>query len=116
MATAPTPGARRQEEAEAAVITVKLDGEVHRLRIGEMSALDVGALRRATGLRTRELIRLGIQAPDIDVGATMIWLARRQNGEPRLDYETAVSQLTYVNELSIGDDEPEPEDDDSPEG
>jgi hypothetical protein len=113
MATAPKPGARAQKEADEAVISVTVDGTAHHLRIGELTALDVGALRRATGWTTRHLVQLAIENRDIDVAATLVWLARRQHGEPRLEHEAVAATFTYANDFTFGD--TEEEDDDSPE-
>ncbi len=111
MATAPKPGARNRDREQDLSVTVRLDDQCFTFRLGEMSALDAGALRRATGLSFPQLMRCANDAPDLDTAAALIWLARRQNGEPTLAYETVAAGVTPRNAPSFVAEE----DDDSPE-
>ena len=114
MATAPRPGAARRKEAENASITVKVDDAAYTMRMAEISARDTGDLRRATGMSVAEVMVCAQESPDLDVAAALIWLARRQNGEPKLPYDDVAGDLTYGSDFDLEEDS-EADDEDSPE-
>lgn len=91
MATAPRPGAVRQiEQSEAVtdalrqVVTVACKAEDRTLSfsMGDVTARDDLACRKATGMNTGELVGAA-QVGQLEVLA-LWWLARRHNGEPDL--------------------------------
>ncbi len=107
MATAPKPGARQQAEADKIAITVKLDGNAYTFRMSEVSALDTGTLRRATGMSLSKIMQCALEDPDIDVVSALVWLARRQNGEPKLTYGAVAGELGYDSEFDLETEEVE---------
>ncbi len=114
MATAPKPGASRRSLIEQVAVTVTLDDQVHVFRMGEMCALDAGALRRL-GWSLPQLLSYAQGKPDIEVAAVLVWLARRQNGEPGLPYEAVAGEITYGNDFEFGEQAEAEAQDDSPE-
>lgn len=117
MATAPQPGASRRAAAalDDIAITVVVDDVAHVFRPGEMSALDASALRKEAGMSLRSLLSQINDDPDLDVVAAIVWLARRQAGNPASFTEVAEA-ISYQSTISAGDDAPAVEEDpDSPE-
>lgn len=116
MATAPLPGAVRRDEAAAATLTIKIDGEAaFTLRPGDLSAADAAALRRETGMSLAAVMRAGMTDPDIDLFAALAWLARRQAGD-KVTFEEVASEFTYDRNYEQTVDPSEAiEDTDSPE-
>lgn len=112
MARAPKPGTTRPTEAAGIVVVV--DGVPHPFNVSEMSARDVGDLRRATGMSSKSLLIAAASDIDIDIVASLVWLSRRQNGEPKLAYEDVADVMTHDTALSFGG-TAEPADPNSPE-
>jgi hypothetical protein len=112
MATAPRPGGARSGDDEL-TITVKVDGEPYTVRPNDITANLVGQLRRVTGFSLQALMQAAADAPDLDVIAGLVWLARRQRGE-NVNYEKVAESISYSSEIESAD-EPEPEDPNSPE-
>jgi hypothetical protein len=110
MATAPKPGSTR----EPRVVLVTVNGETYPFSPDEISAVDAASLRKATGMSLRSVLDSATKDPDIDVVAALLWLSRRQNGEPNLPYDAVAAEVHYTSkfELSSGTHD---EDDDSPE-
>lgn len=118
MAKAPRPGTARKAEAERQVYKITIDGTAHYLRLGEVSAIETGELRRATGFGLRHLGYALLADPDIDVVAGVVWLARRQAGERSLPYETVAGSITYDTTIDIDvvdNDQAEKEETENPE-
>jgi hypothetical protein len=101
MARAPRPGAGKRAAQQQNVYKVTLDGTAHYLRLREVSAIETGELRRATGFGMRHLGYALVADPDIDVVAGVVWLARRQAGERSLPYDTVAGAITYDTEVEI---------------
>lgn len=95
------PPPRPRKNSPAVVLRMTVDGTTHNLRVNEISALDAAALRRATGMSFAAVMRAAQDDADIDVVAALIWLARRQNGEEHLTYETVAADLDYGAELDF---------------
>jgi hypothetical protein len=95
-----------------------IDGEQYKVTMGDLTALDVGALRKQTGKSFPSLLsELFSDDADIDTIAAVLWLARRVNGgEPDLTFAEVAAETGYdvITKLSA---EPASEDDEgkSPE-
>lgn len=109
MAKAPPPGGKTAGE-----ITIIVDGTKHPVRVDEITARDTGDLRRATGSSLKTVLRSMSNDMDIDTIAALVWLSRRQNGEPHLDYDIVASSINYLTDWDNADEADEDEDEDSP--
>ena len=74
---------------------IVIDGVRYEFRHTEVSAVDTGELRRATGMSFRKLMESAKSDADIDVIAALVWLSRRQNGEPDVAYDTVAASIGY---------------------
>src|SRR5688572_24611026 len=108
MAKAPPPGGKTPGE-----ITIIVDGTKHPVRVDEITARDSGDLRRSTGSSLKAVLRSMSGDMDIDTIAALVWLSRRQNGEPLLDYDVVAEAITYGTEVDYTD-ATDDEDEDSP--
>lgn len=114
MAKAPRPGTSRRQEEAAWIIRISLDGKMHTLRPGELSAVDVGECRRQAPMKFAQVLAVVREKADdaseydIDITAILIWLARRQHGEPNLRYREVADAITYNSDFT-----PVPENDDT---
>jgi hypothetical protein len=74
-----------------------IDGEVYKITTGDLSALDVMALRKQTGKSFPQLLsELFGDDSDIDTIAAVLWLARKVNGdEPHLTFEQVAEETGY---------------------
>jgi len=86
------------KKAEA-TIRISVDGQHYTFRPGDVTALDAQALRRATGMSMRGLWDAAQNDPDIDVIASLVWLARRAK-EPSLSYETVAKAIGYDSDIA----------------
>lgn len=112
MATAPRPGVGRRAESAALSITIKVDEVAYTLWPGELTAADSSALRRAT--REQWGVPVSIQRllssvlagtddtiePDIDAVAMVVWLARRQTGDP-VTLDVVMASITFDSSFEI---------------
>ena len=124
MATAPRPGAVREneqsEEVAAAlrqVVTIECgaDGRSLSFSMGDVTARDDLACRKATGMNTGELVG-ATQVGQLEVLA-LWWLARRHNGEPDLLLEDVLDEFpTQGDFLAAGFKSPEIEDEEAAGG
>ena len=89
-----TTEAKRNAELDQG-IRIDLDGQVYEVRAGDLTALDTGALRRATGLSFLGLLEALGTSPDIDLIAAVVWLSRRLKGERGLPYEAVAEEMGY---------------------
>lgn len=115
MATAPNPrqmAAQRRAEAFANFrVVIVVDGAEHVFRLAEVTAIDVADLRRALGISPTDLAGELSVLPDADRAAAAVWLARRQAGERRLEYETVAEKFKVGMAVSVHhEDEPEADD------
>lgn len=101
MAKAPRPGAGKRAKAARQVYKVTIDGTDHFLRMGEVTAIETGELRRQTGFGLRHLGYALLSDPDIDIVAAVVWLCRRQAGERGLALDTVAGAITYDTEIDI---------------
>lgn len=103
------PRPTKKKSADEFVIVVIADGKRYALRPNEIPAVDSAACRRATGMSARGLLEASRTDPDIDTMAALIWLARRQAGEPYLAFEDVAASITYEttfdHEISAGDED-----------
>lgn len=102
---------RRRDEVSGEIITVTVAGRAYTVCEGDVCAADVIALRRATGHSFRGLLSLLNDDMDIDVLASVVWLARRAEGERSLTFDEVASQITYEDideEPATVDDEESP--------
>lgn len=72
--------ASRENELERG-IRINLDGEVHEVRVGDVTSTLARELRRASGMSFQTLMREVTADPDLDSIAAFVWLARRMAGE-----------------------------------
>lgn len=91
-------------------VRLTIDGRVYEVRHGDLSALDVRALRREVGVSFVGLIDELNDAPDVDSIAAFMWLARRLEGEKALTYEAVAAEVDYDITDSLKIDEPGAED------
>ena len=97
---------------------VGFDGRTWALRVSEVTPRDVADLRKASGLSLRAVMAAAADGDlDLDIGAALVFLARRQSGEPRITFDAAIDGLTYGSEFTWGldGDDQDEVDDDSPE-
>lgn len=74
------------------------DGQTHKVVMGDLSALDIRALREQVGITFPSLLAklFNDDETDIDLIAAAVWLARRVNGgEPGLRYNDVASEMGY---------------------
>lgn len=99
----PTPKAT----ADSSII-ITVDGTAYELRPNEINALDSQACRRETGMSVRALLATAQDDPDIDTIAALVWLARRQAGEPSLAFETIAATISYGSSFDLGNEDTGP--------
>ena len=110
MAKAP-PVQRRADKP----LRVGYDGRSWLLRFSEVTPRDVADLRKSTGMSVQGVVAAASGGDlDLDIAAALIFLARRQSGEPRITFDAAIDGLSYDSEFTWGLDD-DGEDDDSPE-
>lgn len=113
MANAPDPkrlaAEQRVEAARNARYRLEFDGAQYTFRLGEMSASDVRLLREQAGMSVPDLVRQ-MHAPwDMDSGAALLWMARRQAGEKALTFDEVADNLRLDQLLFVWhEDDPEP--------
>lgn len=99
-----------QDAAESAGmnqgIRITFAGRTATLWPNRLGANDAQMVRKQVGMSLRELLdTLGdSEAIDIDIVAALIWLARRQSGEPRLRFDHVAPTVSYgsaTDELEI---------------
>lgn len=98
-------------------VRITFQGQVYEVRGGDLSAIDVRDLRKATGMSYRGLLQNLYQDADIDLIAALVWLARRARGEG-IPYEMVANEFTYLSSDDVqieGTEGPE-EVDGNPEG
>lgn len=111
--------ARARRAGEEALLFIKVNSKPYRVFRSRLTAVDIGDLRRATGGNMGALLKSVVESPDLDTVAAIMWLARRQNGEPRLSYDDVAAEVdgAVYEQMSAGveEDEAEGEVDGSPE-
>lgn len=111
MAKAPRPGTTGDKPET----TLILDGVKYPFRLAEVTARDSGALRKACGISLRAAVAALKDDPDIDIIAALVWLSRRQNGEPNVSYDEVAEAIGYDTEFAYEGLQEADEDPDSPE-
>jgi len=101
MALAPKPRAAskndRSEHPARVTLIATLDGEDFPLRTKALTALDVGAFRKACGISTGQLFTTITDESgvvDIDTVAQVVWLSRRQQGDRYCDYNSLAESVS----------------------
>lgn len=100
---------RKRKAALNEGVSLTVDGVVHTVRTGDLSALDAQALRRECGYSFLGLIRELDKDADIDLIAAVVWLARRIKGEVTLSFAEVAADIGYDIEVDVK--EPGPEED-----
>lgn len=95
--TPPKPKAKPPADGDA--IAISVDGTVYTVRPADMTALDSQELRRQTGMSLRAVMVAAQDDPDLDVVASLVWLARRQAGERTLAFAEVAEAITYGTAL-----------------
>ncbi len=103
-----------KKQAADAAIAVSIDGTTFVLRPSEVTASDVAALRRETGLSLRTVIDQAQNDPDLDVIAALVFMARRQAGDRSVTFDSVAAFINYESEIEAVD-VPAEEEGDSPE-
>lgn len=80
-------------------LRITLDGEVHEVRLADVTSTLARELRRGTGLSFTRLMDEIMTEPDADSIAGFVWLARRIAGE-KVDVDDVV--VTYAQLLDEG--------------
>jgi hypothetical protein len=106
--------AKRNEALDEGIRLV-VAGEAYEVRAGDLTALDSRALRQQVGMTFPQVMEGMQSAPDIDLVAALMWLARRIKGERDLTYDDVAADVDYAKALDIEVGETGPEDTDSPE-
>ena len=94
---APSPGARRKQNAGNSRWKVTVGGKTLELPV----AMEIGekfAVRAATGFPLEAFVNDRQSSAGEDSVAVLWWLARRYNGEKRLSYAEAMSQWEPVED------------------
>jgi hypothetical protein len=107
--TASSKAARKKALSEK--VSIRVDGTVYTLRIGDMNALDDHALRTQYGMPF-EAIAHAMATGDrsLDLIAALIWMARRTNGEDLLTYAEVANEIGFDVDISdVSDDEADEE-------
>lgn len=93
---------KRKAEATDVGVKVTTAGVVYEIHFGELSGLDVRALRKQTGYTTFNLLQLVFDGQtDVDVFAAFVWLARRAGGERELTYEDVAGSVRWGEKNTI---------------
>lgn len=131
MAKAPKPGVRRKSDeidaVEAWTVTIGVYSEgdeltKHSLRLPDLTARDVLALRTLTPFKSWQEMVAPLVRGDVDpvAAAALIWLSRRRDGEPDLDFGDVLDDVSLdsLNALSThkADDTPAEDGADTAEG
>lgn len=86
-------------------LAIGVNGARYEVRFGDLTAMDVSALRRETGYSWQGLLTAANEQPDIDVVAVIVWLHRRLAGEKLLPFEAVANELDYSMDVELLDDE-----------
>ena len=109
-----TPRVLGEKRSDVQLVAV-IGGVEFPLRPRECTSADVAVLRKATDGQTITSLLADAFTPDaasIDTIAGVVWLSRRQNGEPTLSYEWVADDITMAGlydglyELKLPDPEP----------
>lgn len=102
-----------REDALDQGLRITLEGEVHEVRVGDITSSMARELRAHTGFGPMQLIRQCAVDPDVDLLSAFVWLARRINGEPVRFEEVEVTYAQLLSDgfdvTTPGDVEPDPE-------
>lgn len=111
MASAPRPGSTSNANAQKdPAVTITVGGNPPLvMRFKDITARQASTLRKATGLSVQGIIAATEEDPDIDAIASMVWLARTQNGED-VTVEEVLDGFSYGTEVTIDNvDDADPE-------
>jgi hypothetical protein len=88
-------------------VTLTVDGKSYTVRAGDLTGLDVAALRREVGMSFAGIMTAMGRDPDVDLVAALIWLSRRIDGETTLAFDEVAADIGYDLELEVAQAEPE---------
>lgn len=92
---------------------IGIDGRIHELHPGDLSASVSSALRRESdGWRVASLLQAAREAVDADVIVGLVFLAIRQSGDTDTSYSDVVDLVDRVQEVTLDFGFPELVDDD----
>ena len=103
---------KKRDEANDLGLQIKVNGETYTVREGDLTSLDIMALRRETGQSFVGLMQAFMTSPDIDLVAALVWLSRRIAGEQMLSYMEVAMDIGYDVDIEI---EGEPGEEQDPE-
>lgn len=95
------PPPRPRQPGTSAALIIRVDDVEYAVRPDEITAMDASTIRRAVGMSFRALMEAAQADPDIDVIAALVWMARRQAGEPNLDYATVAAEIRYDSAFDL---------------
>jgi hypothetical protein len=107
MATAPRPGKARQdderEHSRHLFYRLTVRGEELTLRQADIGPSDAAMVRRETGMTLRSLLQATYDTDtvDLDVIATLWWLAQRKAGN-EIAYQVALDKFPSYAEMADG--------------
>jgi hypothetical protein len=107
--TRSTKAARKKALNEK--LSIRVDGTVYTLRIGDMTALDDHALRTQYGMPFEAMAHaMATGDRSLDLMAAVIWMARRTNGEDLLTYAEVAAEIGFDVDISdVTDDDADEE-------
>ena len=91
----------KRDAANDLGIQIKVDGVEYTVREGDLTSLDIMALRRETGQSFVGLMQAFMSSPDIDLIAALVWLSRRIDGEVMLSYAEVATDIGYDVDVDI---------------
>jgi hypothetical protein len=93
--------AQRKAAETGPVISIELEGQVYTWIWKDMTPFDVRAMREQMGCSPNQLLREARAEVELDHVAGIVWMARRQNGEPELTYAEVAGSIHYSDDWKI---------------
>lgn len=100
--------ARRREALAEKVYSLKIDGEVYTLDMGELNGLHELRLRRETGMSVEEVMSAIGTKPGLDVLGIYMWLCDLTAGGDS-SLEDHLTGISWASEVESIEAEPAPE-------
>lgn len=93
---------------------VEHDGRKIPVRLEDCNAIEARDVRKATGVSLQQIMAVARDGSvDLEVVATLVWLARRHDGEKSLSWEDVAESISISNPAKVGVDDveadPDPE-------
>lgn len=83
------------------IFGLKVNDKEYLLDITAIGAADNHALRKELGFGWQKLWAAMQEEPELDLIAGLIWMCRRHNGEPGVQFSTVMSTINYKTEIEI---------------